>query len=112
MTDPRDQRRMLDALKEIEDLKQEIVNHKAVNSLLTDSDGEADLANKLFNLQDEMHKKEVAFKLITGQQYEEILQLKKALKEIERITLLEFYTEYELLQGIKNKLIELNTPEK
>lgn len=30
--------------------QQEIANHIAVNSLLTDSDGEADLANKLYVL--------------------------------------------------------------
>lgn len=43
-------------VKENERLKTELANHIAVNSLLVDSDGEADLANKLFNLQTDYSK--------------------------------------------------------
>lgn len=61
----------------------EIANHIAINSLLIDSDGEADLANKLYNLRDEMHKKEVAFELITKQMHNEIVELRKRLSKWE-----------------------------
>lgn len=85
MEDPRDQRRMLDALKEIEVLKDTLELGTKVN---------AELVN-------ELKRKD-----------EEIQQLKEALKEIRKIAFEEFYTEHELLQSIKNKLIELNQPEK
>lgn len=102
----------VDCAKEKHELRQEIANHIAVNSLLTDSDGEADLANKLFKAQ------------------EEIQQLKEALKEILPITEdsdslgylhvseKDYPKELELARKMQKsidkarKLIELKQPEK
>lgn len=58
---------------------------------------------EILELKDTLEKKDVAFKLITGQQYEELESLKKFLEEIRKIAFAEFYTEWELLRDIKNK---------
>lgn len=48
----------VDCAKEKHELRQEIANHIAVNSLLTDSDGEADLANQIYKLAVQLKSKD------------------------------------------------------
>lgn len=74
-----DEERMRNAFQEIQQLKQEIANHTAVNSLLIDSDSEADLANKLFKAQGEIQQLKEALREERNKAIDECM------REIERL---------------------------